>query len=447
MKIFINTKKLLLTLALSAGLISANAAAQTQVNRVTTKAATESQWLKSLDVSGSAAVFTATRPQFNDLANTSTQLFGHANAWTATQTFGTIQGAAGASLNVLSAASQPIIIGVGGGQYQFGTDSKFKPLTAYNFDLGSIDHRWATTWTGTVDVWPPSGGISRGINVNIVGPTTGSPAGAIYSNLIQGTFDAPLTGTSTPGTTDCKCWSLMQISASTGSNFDGVEAYGLSVGNVVNAATTTTSDIVGISMGVYTNYSTGSRLYGGVSAATTGSGGHTPFLIAHEFGVAQNNPTTSAVPYRAGINIDNYGSYQAGTIDTAISIMGGAPGGEWQHMISLVTVGGSLTHALSTTGDMFFSESSATIAHVFNMGNVTVTGNILSFPGVVLGGNGNFVLATSRYYGDPMAQTTPAGQITYGGLTAAAASCGSLAGSAGCVKMNIAGTARYVPYY
>ncbi len=61
-------KKWLLALALSAGLISANASAQTQVNRVTTKPATTSQWLKSLDVSGNTAVFTATQPAFSDIS-------------------------------------------------------------------------------------------------------------------------------------------------------------------------------------------------------------------------------------------------------------------------------------------------------------------------------------------------------------------------------------------
>lgn len=374
-------------------------------------------------------------------------LLSKANTWTAAQTFGSILGTSVYSLNILSDVSQPIIIGNGSGQYQFGTDSKFRPLSPYNFDLGGSSYRWSTGFLGTLDVAPPSGSTGRGMNIDISGPTSGSHVGAIYSNLIQGTFNAPISGTTTPGTGDCQCWSLVQISASTGSNFDGVEAYGLSVGNVVNANTTTYSDIVGISMGVYTNYSTNSRLYGGTAAATSGVSGKTPFLLGFEIGVAQNNATESDVPYRAGINIDNYGTHHASVVDTAISIMGGNPGGQWKHMISLVTVGGTITNALDTSGDMFWSESSATIAHVFNMPNVTVTGNILYFPGVVLGGDGNFVLSTTRLYGDPMGQTTSAGQITYGGVTAAAANCGSLAGSAGCVKMNIEGTARYVPYY
>jgi len=61
-------KKWLIPLALSAGLISANAAAQTQVNRVTTKSATSSQWLRSLGTDG---VFTASQPAASDITFTS----------------------------------------------------------------------------------------------------------------------------------------------------------------------------------------------------------------------------------------------------------------------------------------------------------------------------------------------------------------------------------------
>jgi hypothetical protein len=45
------------------------------------------------------------------------------------------------------------------------------------------------------------------------------------------------------------------------------------------------------------------------------------------------------------------------------------------------------------------------------------------------------------------AATAAAGQISYGGTTAAASNCGSLTGSLGCIVVNIAGATHYVPYY
>lgn len=45
------------------------------------------------------------------------------------------------------------------------------------------------------------------------------------------------------------------------------------------------------------------------------------------------------------------------------------------------------------------------------------------------------------------APTASSGQIGYGGGTATVSSCGSLASSAGCVIVNVAGTNHYIPYY
>ena len=45
------------------------------------------------------------------------------------------------------------------------------------------------------------------------------------------------------------------------------------------------------------------------------------------------------------------------------------------------------------------------------------------------------------------AATVSAGQIAYGGTTAAATNCGSLSGAAGCIVENIAGATHYTPYY
>ena len=64
------TSRLLLPLALAACLVASHVDAQTQVNRITTKSATPSQWLRSLDVSGNTSVFTSSQPDFSDLSGT-----------------------------------------------------------------------------------------------------------------------------------------------------------------------------------------------------------------------------------------------------------------------------------------------------------------------------------------------------------------------------------------
>lgn len=59
----------------------------TYVNRVPTVACAASQWTRALAVSGGLPAWTCAQPQFSNLANTATQLFGVANTWTAAQTF------------------------------------------------------------------------------------------------------------------------------------------------------------------------------------------------------------------------------------------------------------------------------------------------------------------------------------------------------------------------
>lgn len=46
-----------------------------------------------------------------------------------------------------------------------------------------------------------------------------------------------------------------------------------------------------------------------------------------------------------------------------------------------------------------------------------------------------------------VAPTVTSGQIGYGGTVVASSDCGSLMSAAGCIVVNIAGTAHYIPYY
>lgn len=85
---------------------------------------------------------------------------------------------------------------------------------------------------------------------------------------------------------------------------------------------------------------------------------------------------------------------------------------------------------------------------------ISATGNIA---GANLSATGGVAATTissagSEFFG-PFLEATGApgtvtsGHIAYGGTTTAATSCGSLAGAAGCITVNIAGTVRHVPFY
>lgn len=248
---------------------------------------------------------------------------------------------------------------------------------------------------GTLNLNPLAASAQQGLVITTSGPTGGSTAGAVYNNLIQGSWNNTLTGAGSPGTTTCACWSLFQISASTGGSFSGLESYALSVGNVVSASKASTAEVVGVSMGVSTNFANAGRMYGGASAATVGASGSAPVLVGFEIGVSQNNSTTSNVPVRYGLNVDNYGSFTASGVDTAISIQGGASGGSWKTGITFTNPGGALAPALATTGTMMAAEVAMTVANVFDFSNVTVTGYVFNTPKAQLTGAGVLQLGNS----------------------------------------------------
>lgn len=278
--------------------------------------------------------------------------------------------------------------------------------------LGSANLRTS----GTFSILPVSGTTTRGLNILQTLPSTGSIAGMVYSNLIKGSLNTTLTGTNpNPNDPLSASWALLQVSASVGSNYTGLISSGLSVGMVTNGPTTTTSDLVGLNAGVSSNYSSLSRLYGGTFAATTGTTGTTPFLISCEFGNEQDNPITSQVPYRAGINIDNYGLYQAGTVDTAISIQGGRDGGQWQHVLSLVTVGGTVGagKAIATTGDFLYAETAQTVGSIINVPLLDITNYVFNTKHTTLTGAGLLSLGDLTNNGGVVINGSAGSNIAY----------------------------------
>lgn len=85
----------------------------------------------------------------------------------------------------------------------------------------------------------------------------------------------------------------------------------------------------------------------------------------------------------------------------------------------------------ATNAFLIQDSGASTVFRIQDNGLVVVSGGL----------NTNTITATAA------APTVGGGQVGYGGTTAAASNCGSLASSVGCLVINVGGTTRYVPYY
>lgn len=93
----------------------------------------------------------------------------------------------------------------------------------------------------------------------------------------------------------------------------------------------------------------------------------------------------------------------------------------------------------SITGETLLQNTSA-VPHQLSVPATTVFATL----GTFLATGGFF--STNAVY-TAAAPTTAAAQVSFGSTVAASSNCGSLATSAGCLVINVAGTTRYVPYY
>jgi hypothetical protein len=278
-----------------------------------------------------------------------------------------------------------------------GTEFSFPVYYEGAWQCSTSSAPLAAVLNGTLNLNPLAASTQPGLNVTTSGPNSGPIPGTFNTNLVQGSFNAPLTGPGDPGTGECACWGLFQVSATTGPNFDGVESYGLSVGNVTSGPNTSWTDVVGKSSGFSNNFAwPNSRGYGAVSSAVVGLSGTNAQISGHEFGVRLD--TATGVPIRYGINVDNYGPHTATGMDTAISIMGGAAGGSWKNGIVFTNPGGTLAPALASTGNLMASEVDLTVDSIFDFHNITASSWILNAPFIKMSRDA-LALGTSAHLG------------------------------------------------
>lgn len=279
---------------------------------------------------------------------------------------------------------------LGAGQV-FGNNTGAGPRPGKATDLWNAANIFTA---GPQTINPASGTTSRGLVVNQTFPS-GSATGPLFGNVL--TFINPGFTATGAGTTDAFGQINNQVTglrinyASTGPTTSS-NNIASNVAHYVTAAT----DAVGGAMGVTSDSSAvgGSYLWGAIGYANVRPGGTAGLLIGAEAEVAI--ATGASATYRIGSGADSQGAVTGTTLDTAFAATASSnvmPGGGavtgWNHLLTVAkTPYFSGVSPINPTGDFFFSDSAITVAHFANLANVTVTGNILSFPNLIIAGNG-----------------------------------------------------------
>lgn len=268
--------------------------------------------------------------------------------------------------------------------------------------LNTSTHAWtllgsaATITGGTVTVNPTAASTNQGLVITQTSPS-GSVAGPLNLDTIDATFSTTtITGAGRDafGSLNSNAYGL-RVNTTLAGSFGGASAYSGFISALrITGSGGTSADKLAMVGTAYVNVPVTSG--GGVVGNSNwsfidSSGSLTTFLEGYESdsGIA----TGGSAPTRVGISIWNVGAVRGSTLDAAIAVTNIAAGGEFAHLVALSGyANGNTLASLSSTADLFFSDQAITIAHVFNAGNFTVTGNILNFPGVVLAGDATLTL-------------------------------------------------------
>lgn len=160
-------------------------------------------------------------------------------------------------------------------------------------------------------------------------------------------------------------------------------------------ANTDMGDRIGVVGAVHQNVSdTNAGIYafnGGVFVDGSGA-------VTHAIGIEIDNAVqgASAPAYRVAFRGVAEGTFRGTTADAWGQVGASGTGNSWSNLFSFSNFWGN--QPLSTSGNFFSQEGSYTfsVANIFNLPNVSVTGDILNFPNVVLSGAGNLVLSPNK---------------------------------------------------
>lgn len=115
--------------------------------------------------------------------------------------------------------------------------------------------------------------------------------------------------------------------------------------------------------------------------------------------------------------------------------------------------GGTVTSVTNVDGTITISPTTGSVVSSLALGHANTWTGIQTFTTPVLGAaTGTSITLSGAAKSTTLtltsaAPTVSAGQIGFGGTTAAASNCGTLITAVACIVVNIAGTVHYIPYY
>lgn len=234
---------------------------------------------------------------------------------------------------------------------------------------------------GTISMTPTS--ISKGFLVGQIGATS-SQVGPFMYNEIDVNDDMPVTG-------DTRTFGLYMQYNTGGLNGRGGK-YGGFFNMNHNVASVTTGDHIALVSQCTSSVSdaSGGELYSANAACFANSGCTALGVNGMEIDVKVDSGAT--VTRRCGMRVVNEGNSVASGLDAAYAIMSTTNGGGFKQGFALSTFFGQ--PGLATTGDWFGLNGAHTIANFANCATLTVTGNILNFPNIVIAGTGAITSAS-----------------------------------------------------
>jgi hypothetical protein len=258
-------------------------------------------------------------------------------------------------------------------------------------------------------VRPPASSLGRGLDIAQTTPATGTVVGPLIFNLIEtsNTYEVTTDGSGAltppdPLLSNATRSFEVRHNAGGGANMSGFQEAAV----VQMLHTTANSTVAGIEyIGLVTNAFSdkevplvvnGGGLYSIDAVTYIASGGkHTTQVgVNIEVGILGTGASWNRVGLLLQSEGDNHGSYN----DSAIEVWATSPGAGvgWGNFVTFANDwAGSGAQVIEATGSLFKTMQPFTVAHVFNLPTMTVTGNILDFPNVTMTGSGNLALRST----------------------------------------------------
>ncbi len=213
--------------------------------------------------------------------------------------------------------------------------------------------------------------------------------GPFFFNSIETTWTGRRDGSGGVGSSTSAVVHGFQVGLSVGgAAYSLASAAAIGAGLIHTANDTSDGDKVGINAGVSTNFTSPGKIYGASFSFTANASASTPQAVGIETDCFVM--TGAAVDDAVGINAWSGGTAQATDAYSAFGISRSGAGSAvpWKTGFMLYTKGGTLPQPISTTGSLFATDGTATLANIFAFANVTVTGDIFKFVNFRVNGAG-----------------------------------------------------------